>query len=843
MACAMALLPVISTFSAAVAEQTSLSAGSRNQAHRSSYADATHPSDSYFSLNRVLEIDIEMAPADWEQLRRQTRTLFDILSGDCLASPQADVFSWFRASVSVDGETYGEVGVRKKGFLGSLSTVKPALKLRFDKFIDDQLLGGVMQRLTLNNSKQDASMINTCLASGVFAAAGLPTPRCNFATVSVNGEKLGLYVHVESVKNAFLAGHFADPGGNLYEGTVSDFRPQWRGTFVKKTNRTAAEWSDIDAVVEALQDPSAAGLEKLEAAVDLESFLTFWATEVLVGHWDGYAGNRNNFYLYREPGAPFVFIPWGLDQVFSSIDGPFDNFRSPPSVTAHGAIAHRLYRGAATRQAYVARLVELLDTVWNEEQLLRQVDEMADLVQIHALAARRGKARSDTERVRRFIRQRRAAILAAIDPLPPSWPWPLTPADICWPQVGIFDLAFATTWGSKDNEAASKDGRVTFANYQLGRDQQGLKNPWATAGIEDEDGRRESENTPRASISALGFRPSGDLDILTILLPLERVKSGSSVVFGSAGVEGFRLVLPPPYSAVKTFEMVGRGGIDFVEVSTEPGAKVSGRFYGSIFSFDNKAEPFVPAYEPGQVEEIVVDIGLLINEVAARGEPLDWFELYNATDVPIELGDFLFADDLDSESKRVPFPAAARLEPGAYLQIQLDKGGWPGFALGRGEALGIWTVEGQLVARIDWEAGQADEGTSFARVPDIKGEFQTVGNPTPGAPNSIQTLVAEEAGRAPATFRLRGNWPNPFNASTAIAFDLPRPMPVSLVVHDVLGRPVRTLHRGQILAAGLQHTTWDGRDGHGRTMATGIYLYELRAGDNFTAVGRMALIR
>ena len=841
----MALLVALFGFSAAAAEQTSISAGSRNQAQRFSYADAPHPSDSYFALDHVVEVDIEMASADWEQLRRQTRTFFDILSGDCLGSPQADVFSWFRASVSVDGETHSEVGVRKKGFLGSLSAVKPSLKLRFDKFVGDQLLGGVMQRLTLNNSHQDASMINSCLASGIFAAAGLPTPRCNFATVSVNGENLGLYVHVESIKNDFIEAHFADPGGNLYEGTLSDFRPHWRGTFAKKTNRAAADWSDIDAVVEALQDPSAAGMAKLEAAVDMESFLTFWATEVLIGHWDGYAGNRNNFYVYREPGGPFIFIPWGIDQVFRSIDGPFDNFRSPPSITAHGAIAHRLYGGETTRQAYVARLVKLLDTVWNEEQLLAQVDEMAVLVQTHALAARRGKARTDTERVRRFIRQRRAEILAAIDPVPPSWPWPLSPADICWPQVGIFDLAFATTWGSKDNEGASTNGRVTFANYQLGRDEQNLENTWATAGIEDEDedGGRESENIPRASISALGFRASGDLDILTILLPLERVKSGSSVVFGSAGVEGFRLVLPPPYSTIKTFEMVGRGGIEFIEASTEPGAKVSGRFYGSIFSFDNKAEPFVAAYEPGQGDEIVVDIGLLINEVAARGEPLDWFELYNATDAPIDLADFLFADDLASESKRVPFPADARLEPGAYLQIQMDKGGWPGFALGRGEALGIWTVEGQLVARIDWEAGQADEGTSFARVPDIKGEFQTVGNPTPGAPNSIQTLVAEEAGRAPATFRLRGNWPNPFNASTAIAFDLPRPMPVSLVVHDVLGRPVRTLHRGQILAAGLQHTTWDGRDGRGRTVATGIYLYELRAGDNFTAVGRMALIR
>ena len=79
--------------------------------------------------------------------------------------------------------------------------------------------------------------------------------------------------------------------------------------------------------------------------------------------------------------------------------------------------------------------VNHLDAVWNEEQLLKQVDEMAALVQTHALVGRRGKARTDTERVRCFIHQRRAKIMAAIDPAPPSWPWPLSPANIC-----LFDV-------------------------------------------------------------------------------------------------------------------------------------------------------------------------------------------------------------------------------------------------------------------------------------------------------------------------------------------------------------------------------------------------------------------
>ena len=148
-----------------------------------------------------------------------------------------------------------DVGVRKKGFVVSQSPVKPSLKLRFDKYIEGQTLGGVLERMTLNNGIQDPSLINTCLAYQVFADTGLPTPRCNFATVSVNSENLGLYVHLEDIKTSMVPRTFANAEGNLYEGTVSDFRPEWRGTFEKKTNEDDADWSDIDAIVAALQEP------------------------------------------------------------------------------------------------------------------------------------------------------------------------------------------------------------------------------------------------------------------------------------------------------------------------------------------------------------------------------------------------------------------------------------------------------------------------------------------------------------------------------------------------------------------------------------------------------------
>ena len=302
-----------------------------------------------------------------------------------LSRPFANIYTWFSGAVTVDGETYSNVGVRKKGFLGSHSDTKPSLKLRFDKYVDDQSLGRVIERMTLNNSLQDASMVNTCLTYKIFAATGSPSPRCNFATVTVNGKNLGLYVHVEEIKKPFLARHFNSTEGNLYEGTVSDFTPDFprhlrerKPTKTPTIGRTSTLWWPP------FRTRRTAGLETLAKAVDLDRFLSFWATEVLVGHWDGYSGNRNNYHFYREPDGRLVFIPWGVDDTFHLKDdpNPFDNVSNPPpSVLALSAIPSRLYNNADWRLKYVVRLKELLDTAWDEAELLASVDQMAAIIQ------------------------------------------------------------------------------------------------------------------------------------------------------------------------------------------------------------------------------------------------------------------------------------------------------------------------------------------------------------------------------------------------------------------------------------------------------------------------------
>ncbi|MDA0334571.1 MAG: right-handed parallel beta-helix repeat-containing protein [bacterium] len=106
------------------------------------------------------------------------------------------------------------------------------------------------------------------------------------------------------------------------------------------------------------------------------------------------------------------------------------------------------------------------------------------------------------------------------------------------------------------------------------------------------------------------------------------------------------------------------------------------------------------------------------------------------------------------------------------------------------------------------------------------------------------TAVAAAVDEAlPGAFALLKAWPNPFNATTTIAFDLPMAAVVDLVIHDMLGQRVRVLTPPSNLAAGHYTTRWDARDDQGQGAASGIYLYHLRTDAGFHATGRVVLTR
>lgn len=104
------------------------------------------------------------------------------------------------------------------------------------------------------------------------------------------------------------------------------------------------------------------------------------------------------------------------------------------------------------------------------------------------------------------------------------------------------------------------------------------------------------------------------------------------------------------------------------------------------------------------------------------------------------------------------------------------------------------------------------------------------------------TSIIEQASKTPCGLRLGQPQPNPFNAATTIAFELDRSTSVTLDIFNLNGARLRTLVDGS-QPAGRHRVRWDGRDETGRSVATGVYLVQLRGVTMKPQVRKMLLVK
>ena len=94
----------------------------------------------------------------------------------------------------------------------------------------------------------------------------------------------------------------------------------------------------------------------------------------------------------------------------------------------------------------------------------------------------------------------------------------------------------------------------------------------------------------------------------------------------------------------------------------------------------------------------------------------------------------------------------------------------------------------------------------------------------------------------PYDYALHENFPNPFNPETQIRFSVGGQENVKLIIYDVMGRQVRTLVNGESFRPGFHVVNWDGLDNAGHKVASGMYIYRIKAGD-FIADKKMLLVK
>src|SRR6266487_497943 len=306
--------------------------------------------EDLFATHPVWRIEIELTPQNIDRLRTESR-------------------KYVPASIRAFGELFREVGVHLKG-AGSYRPIndKPSFTLDFARFVPAQSLRG-LQKIHLNNAVQDCTYLKEQIATELFRAARVPVPRVAHALVSLNGRELGLYVIKEGFTEEFLNRHFERADGNLYDTDDGHDVDQ----LMKRPlgQDSTHDQIDLQHLAAAAMEPNLSRRrERLQQTLDMDRFFAFMSMELMICHWDGYCLGRNNFRIYHDPGTDkIIFLPSGMDQVFSKADMPWK-----PDMA--GLVARAVMEIPEGRQQYAARFSELFGTLFVSERLTNRINQL-----------------------------------------------------------------------------------------------------------------------------------------------------------------------------------------------------------------------------------------------------------------------------------------------------------------------------------------------------------------------------------------------------------------------------------------------------------------------------------
>lgn len=302
--------------------------------------------DMVFDQEKVNRIDIVLSADEYEAMQDNLEDILGSSSG--FTQPGGDqTFSdetpiYMPADFYFNGTQWYDVGVRYKGN-SSLSSAyssgigKLPLRLKFDYF-EDELPAITNQRfygfqdLSLSSNYDDESFMREKAGSDIFREFGVPAARSAYYEIYLDygsgPEYLGLYTLMEVVFDTMLDDVFGSSTGNCYKPEDDGAQFSSYGfslsDFEKKTNESEGDYSDIQAMYDALHASTrTTDVEtwktNLESVFYVDGFLKYLASNNIIQNWDTYGNMSHNYFLYHDPADDLLkWIVWDNNEAFQS---------------------------------------------------------------------------------------------------------------------------------------------------------------------------------------------------------------------------------------------------------------------------------------------------------------------------------------------------------------------------------------------------------------------------------------------------------------------------------------------------------------------------------------------
>ena len=276
-------------------------------------AQFVHPANNNaFLQNEVASVYVTMSAVDAQTM-----------VADSVYSDYPFVASVIYSSSAIQ-DTLTNVGIHVRGNT-SRDAAKKSFELSFNSYVPGRKYRG-LEKMKLNGEHNDVSILRSKVSYDLLTACGLPSARSSYMKLFINNEYKGLYIHIEHFDEEYIQKRFPnDNTGNLfkcfygsdltYHGTNPTY---YQNTYKLKTNEVVNDYSGLIHLIEVLYNSANANFVcEIQDVFDVDSYLRTLAVEILIGQWDGYAYNKNNYFLYERPSdGKFFFMEYDLDNTF-----------------------------------------------------------------------------------------------------------------------------------------------------------------------------------------------------------------------------------------------------------------------------------------------------------------------------------------------------------------------------------------------------------------------------------------------------------------------------------------------------------------------------------------------
>ncbi len=319
-----------------------------------------------------------------------------------LASAAGVEFKYVHADLEFENSTLKDIAIRYKGngtFMGSRGSIKRSFKIDLNKNVKGQKIAGIAQ-FSLANNVTDATWMNETLAYKLHRDAGVPAPRNSYARVSVTvpgkfeKKYFGLYSLVEDVDKDFTSQNFKTKQGAILKPVTprlfTDLGDDWakyNQTYDPKTDLSKEEKQRVIDFCKLVSNADENEFRtKVESYLDLENFARYLAVTVWLSDLDGILGPGQNFYLHLNPKSQkFQFIAWDQDHSFGQF-GMRGNAEQRENLSiekpwqGENPFLERIFKVEAFKKLYLARMTEFSKTIFQPQQLAKQMDDLAPIL-------------------------------------------------------------------------------------------------------------------------------------------------------------------------------------------------------------------------------------------------------------------------------------------------------------------------------------------------------------------------------------------------------------------------------------------------------------------------------